>query len=66
MEIKAKPCRLCGRYPVSERWSSGGPMYMVRCSNPDCPVPPESYPKGCRLGDVIEEWNRRQEALKDD
>lgn len=40
-------------------------MYMVKCNNPDCPVPLESYPNGHRLDDVIEEWNRRQEALND-
>ena len=65
MAIKTKQCRRCGRHPIIETWLSGGRMYMVKCNNPDCPVPLESYPNGHRLDDVIEEWNRRQEALKD-
>lgn len=36
-----KPCRLCGKRAIIERWSSGGPMYMAKCSNPDCF---ENYP----------------------
>ena len=58
--IKLKQCKYCGANPVIEKWSSGGMMYMVKCNNPDCPVPPESYPTGRKLDDVKEEWNRRQ------
>mgnify|MGYP005856167153 FL=1 len=54
-----KPHPLCGRKPIIEHWSSGGAMYMVKCNNPDCPVPAESYPKGHKLSEVIVEWNRR-------
>ena len=52
-----KPCLLCGRKPMIEHWSSGG--IMLKCNNPDCPVPVESYPKGHNLSEVIAEWNRR-------
>lgn len=56
-----KPCKLCGKRPITERWSSGGMMYMVKCGNPDCPVPDDSYPSGHNLKDVCEEWNRRND-----
>lgn len=32
---------------------------MVKCNNPDCPVPVVSYPAGYNLIEVISEWNRR-------
>lgn len=57
-----KPCKRCGKSNiVTERWSSGGMMYMVKCNNPDCPVPQEGYPTGRNLEKVMEEWNDRQE-----
>ena len=57
-----KPCPLCGRTNIIiERWSSGGMMYMVKCNNPDCPVPEEGFPSGRDLKIVKEEWNRRSE-----
>ena len=56
---KLKPCPLCGGKAITERWYSGGIMYMVKCSNPDCAVPAESYPSGRNLIAVIEQWNRR-------
>ena len=60
MKIKLNPCRLCkGTNIVIERWSSGGPMYMVKCNNPDCPVPPDGYPTGRNLGKLKEDWNER-------
>lgn len=59
MNEELKPCPLCGRKPIIEHWSSGGKMYMVKCNNPDCPVPAESYPKGHNIIEVISEWNRR-------
>nr|DAF85676.1 MAG TPA: restriction alleviation protein [Siphoviridae sp. ctYcY12] len=34
-------------------------MYMVKCNNPDCPVPERGYPTGRNLDDVKNEWNRR-------
>lgn len=55
---KLKSCPLCGRKPIIEHWSSGGMMYMVKCNNPDCPVPVVSYPNGRNLDEVIAEWNR--------
>lgn len=60
-KIKLKPCRYCGKTNIAvERWSSGGMMYMVKCNNPDCPVPVEGYPTGRNLEKVKEEWNNRQ------
>ena len=56
---KLKPCPLCGGKAITERWSSGGIRYMVKCGNPNCTVPPESYPTGKDLDAVIEQWNRR-------
>lgn len=32
---------------------------MVKCNNPDCPVPVVSYPAGYNLIELISEWNRR-------
>jgi len=61
--IKLKPCRICkGNNIVVERWASGGRMYMVKCNNPDCSVPEDSYPTGRDLNKVKEEWNRRNGA----
>lgn len=34
-------------------------MYMVKCNNPDCPVPQDGYPTGRNLNTVKEEWNKR-------
>lgn len=56
---KIKPCPLCGRNAITERWASGGMMYMVKCGNPDRAVPTEGYPSGRDLNVVIEQWNRR-------
>lgn len=56
---KLLPCSLCGKRPIIEHWSSGGIMYMVKCNNPDCPVPDNGYPTGRKLENVIEEWNGR-------
>lgn len=39
---------------------------MVKCNNPDCPVPATSYPKGANLDEVIAEWNRRMDNGKTD
>ena len=45
--MKLKPCRYCrGTNIKLESWQSGGHMCMVKCNNPDCPVPPEGYPTG--------------------
>lgn len=52
-----KPCPLCGNTNIIiETWSSGGPMFMVKCTNPNCY---EDYPRGHDLPRVIEAWNRR-------
>jgi hypothetical protein len=56
---KLKPCPLCGRKAITERWASGGIMYMIKCGNPDCAVPAEGYPSGRNLIAVREQWNRR-------
>lgn len=58
--IKLNPCRACkGNKIVVETWKSGWTMYMVKCNNPDCPVPDDGYPTGRDLDKVKEEWNRR-------
>ena len=59
MRKELKPCPFCGKKPIIEHWSSDGMMYMVKCINPDCPVPVVSYPNGRDLNMVIKEWNRR-------
>ena len=60
--IKLNPCRICkGNNAVVETWSSNGRMHMVKCNNPDCPVPDEGYPTGRNLEEVKEEWNRRNQ-----
>ena len=59
MSKELKACPICGRKPTIEHWSSGGTMYMVKCNNPDCPVPVVSYPNGHNLNEVIAEWNGR-------
>lgn len=58
-KIELKPCPFCGKKPVLERWSSGGFMCMVKCCNPDCPVPPNGYPSGRKIDEVVIKWNRR-------
>ncbi|MGN0163132.1 MAG: Lar family restriction alleviation protein [Candidatus Ornithomonoglobus sp.] len=60
-DIQLKPCPFCGRKAAIEMWSSAGPMYMVKCNNPDCPIPIEGYPSGHDLVEVKLEWNRRAE-----
>lgn len=37
---------------------------MVKCNNPDCPIPVNSYPKGRNLNDVVDEWNKRSDNDK--
>lgn len=54
-----KPCPFCGEKPITERWYSGGIMYMVKCGNPDCAVPAEGYHSVRNLIAVREQWNRR-------
>lgn len=55
-----KKCPICGKKNIkAEAWTSGGRMYMVKCNNPDCPVPSNGYPTGRDLNKVKEEWNRR-------
>lgn len=60
-----KPCRLCGKRAIIEHWSSGGPMYMAKCSNPDC-FHPEDYAKGRRPEKVIDAWNSGKEYFDDE
>lgn len=61
---KLKPCRTCGTKPVLEHWASGGPMYAVRCDNPDRPdsCSDAFYYSMCRNPDeAIRRWNEYQE-----
>ena len=63
-EIKLKPCRICRKSNVIiETWTSGGRMYMVKCNNPDCPVPERGFPTGRNLDEVKAEWNRRADKV---
>lgn len=60
MSYTLKPCPFCkGKKIIIEKWTSGGIMFMVKCNNPDCPVPTNGYPTGRDLKKVKEEWNRR-------
>lgn len=59
MNEELKPCPFCGREPKIEYWSSGGTMYMIKCNNPDCPVPVVSYPVGRDFDEVLADWNWR-------
>jgi hypothetical protein len=62
---KLKVCALCGKPAIIEKWSSGGMMYMAKCSNPKCQVGEEiTCTKGHDLKRVIEEWNLIQERAK--
>lgn len=62
---RLKPCPFCQKRNIKiEKWASGGLMYMVKCNNPDCPVPDDRYPTGRNLESVIEEWNRRAEDVE--
>lgn len=56
-----KPCPFCGKKPIIETWPSCGRMYMVKCNNPDCPVPLDGYPSGHNPDVVKKAWNRRAE-----
>lgn len=65
-EIKLKPCPICGKSDIKiETWASGRRMYMVKCNNPDCPVPYNGYPTGTNLDEVKNEWNRRADNETD-
>lgn len=61
--VKLNPCRICGGSDIVietwPNWSSGEKMHMVKCNNPDCPVPDEGYPSGRSPDEVKAEWNRR-------
>ena len=32
---------------------------MVKCNNPDCPVPPDGYPTGRNLEEVKAAWDKK-------
>lgn len=49
------PCRCCRHKAIIEKWSSGGMMYMVKCSNSDCKS--WEYSSGHNLPAVINLWN---------
>ena len=60
---RLKPCRTCGTRPVLEHWSSGGPVYAVRCDNPDRPESCDEafyYSKSRDPEKAIAKWNEFQ------
>lgn len=64
--IKMKPCAICKTMPVLEHWSSGGPMYAVRCNNPDRPDSCSDgfyYSRSRNNKEAIERWNEWQEHI---
>lgn len=64
--MKLKPCHLCGRPAIIEKWSSGGLMYMAKCSNPNCQVGEDiTHTKGHDLKQVISDWNKLQEDTEE-
>ncbi len=64
---KLPPCRKCGKPAIIETWSSGRPMYMAKCSNPDCEIgQPITHAKGHDLPQVIQEWNLMQKEGNDE
>lgn len=62
-KIKMKPCAICKTMPVLEHWSSDGPMYAVRCNNPDRPdscFDGFYYSKSSGSEEAIKRWNEWQ------
>ncbi|MGI6235718.1 MAG: hypothetical protein ACOYI6_10785, partial [Christensenellales bacterium] len=60
---RLKPCKTCSVKPVLEHWSSGGPMYAVRCDNPERPDSCDEafdYSKNRNPEKAIERWNEYQ------
>lgn len=61
---RLKPCKTCGVMPVLEHWASGGPVFAVRCNNPDRP---DSCDEGFYISKsrnpekAIQKWNEYQE-----
>lgn len=53
MSKELESCPFCGRKPVIEHLSSGEIMYMIKCGNPNCPVPVVSYPAGHDFDEVL-------------
>ena len=62
---RLKPCHTCGVKPVIERWwSSGGPWYAVRCTNPDRPDSCSDafyYSESRSSEEAIQKWNHYQD-----
>lgn len=60
---RMKPCKTCGVNPVLEHWASGGPMFAVRCDNPDRPDScNEGFYQSMRRNpdEAIARWNEYQ------
>lgn len=55
---RLKPCATCKTKPVLEHWASGGPMYAVRCDNPD-------RPDSCDDGFIIQSAEIRRKQSDD-
>lgn len=59
-----KPCGTCGVKPVIEYWESGGPIFAVRCDNPDRPDSCDCafyYSRSKTSAEAIRKWNEFQE-----
>ena len=56
---RIKPCKTCGAkfMPVLESWSSGGPVFAVRCDNPD-------RPDSCDEGFYVSKCGNPDEAIR--
>lgn len=67
--LKPLPCKTCGVKPVVEHWASGGPMYAVRCDNPDRPDSCNdafNHSKCRNREEAVRKWNEFQTQTEED
>ena len=65
---RLKPCCNCGITPVLEHWASGGPMYAVRCDNPERPDACDDafyYSESRNENEAVARWNEWQSMTED-
>lgn len=63
MKQKMLVCKTCGTKPVLEHWSSGRPMYAVRCDNPERPNSCSDafyYSMSNNPHEAVTKWNEYQ------